>query len=75
MNTCASGIQAPISQADFDIYDIRAPRNDPFPPSTYISYLQDCSIQDRIGAQQLYQECPTAPFEMIISSGDCKHHT
>ncbi len=40
--TCFNKIEGPIQVgADFDVYDIRAPFQDPFPPETYVSYLQD----------------------------------
>ena len=37
-----------------------------------MSYLQESSIQTKIGAQQLYQECPDAPYEKFASTGDGK---
>ena len=39
-----------------------------------MSYLEDYSIQDQIGAQQLYQECPDALNELFKSTGDCRYH-
>ena len=69
-NTCYNDIEGPISEGNFDVYDLRAPSNDPFPPETYVSYLQQSSIQTKIGAQQLYQECPDAPYEKFASTGD-----
>ncbi|KAN0139051.1 putative carboxypeptidase S1 [Lactarius tabidus] len=69
-NTCFNDIEGPISEGNFDVYDLRAPANDPFPPETYVSYLQESSIQTKIGAQQLYQECPDAPYEKFVSTGD-----
>ena len=72
-DTCYDQIEGPI-QADtnFDIYDLRAPSHDPFPPKTYVSYLQDVTIQSKIGAQSVYQECPIAPYEKFVVTGDCK---
>ena len=69
-NTCFNDIEGPISQGNFDVYDLRAPSNDPFPPETYVSYLQQSSIQTQIGAQQVYQECPNAPFNKFQTTGD-----
>jgi carboxypeptidase C (cathepsin A) len=69
-NTCYDDIEGPISEGNFDVYDLRAPANDPFPPETYVSYLQQSSIQTQIGAQQEYQECPDAPYEKFVSTGD-----
>ncbi|KAH9063856.1 carboxypeptidase-like protein S1 [Lactarius vividus] len=69
-NTCFNEIEGPISQGNFDVYDLRAPANDAFPPETYVSYLQQSSIQTKIGAQQVYQECPNAPFNKFQTTGD-----
>jgi hypothetical protein len=56
--------------ADFDVYDIRAPSNDPFPPSTYSSYLSSSAVMKAIGAQSTYGECPEGPYDKFIQSGD-----
>jgi carboxypeptidase C (cathepsin A) len=73
-NTCYNTIEGPLSEvADFDVYDIRQPSNDPYPPSTYISYLQTKSVMTKIGAKSTYQECPNAPYNKFASTGDCMH--
>ena len=70
-STCYNGIEGPISQlSDFDVYDIRAPSNDPNPPETYVSYLQSSAVVKAIGAQSAYQECPNAPYQKFASTGD-----
>ena len=71
-NICSNDIENPIAEGNFDVYDLRGPANDPFPPETYVSYLQKGSIQTQIGAQQLYQECPDAPYEKFVPSGDSR---
>ncbi len=72
-STCFNRIEGSIIDgADFDVYDLRAPSQDPFPPETYVSYLQDATIQSKIGAQQIYQECPNAPYNKFVSTGDGK---
>ncbi|KAI9924188.1 hypothetical protein AWENTII_003109 [Aspergillus wentii] len=40
-----------IAKQDFSVYDVRAPFNDPNPPATYATYLQDTTIQKAIGAR------------------------
>jgi len=71
LNTCVDDIEnSIINLGTFDVYDLRAPANDPFPPETYVSYLRQSSIQTKIGAQQLYQECADAPLGEFISTGD-----
>ena len=60
-NVCYNDIEGPLSQsADFDVYDIREPSNDPNPPETYMTYLQTSSIQTKIGAKTKYQGNPPA---------------
>ena len=73
-NTCYNDIEGPLSQvADFDVYDIREPSQDPFPPETYVTYLQSPSVTKAIGAQATYTECPNAPYNKFTSTGDGKH--
>ncbi|KAL8907385.1 MAG: hypothetical protein Q9207_001435 [Kuettlingeria erythrocarpa] len=68
---CYDSIEDPLSQvADFDVYDIRSPSNDPNPPQTYVSYLQSSTVMKAIGAQSTYQECPNAPYRKFASTGD-----
>jgi hypothetical protein len=70
-NICYNEIQNPISQsADFDIDDIRAPANDPFPPGTYYTYLLDPTIQKAIGARVEYRECPDPARQKFVRTGD-----
>lgn len=70
-NTCYNDIEGPLSElADFDVYDIREPSNDPYPPETYISYLQSSKVMTAIGAKSTYAECPDAPYEKFAGTGD-----
>lgn len=70
-NTCYNEIEGPLSEvADFDVYDIREPSNDPYPPSTYVSYLQSSAVVKAIGAKSTYAECPNAPYQKFASTGD-----
>ncbi|KAM0804705.1 carboxypeptidase-like protein S1 [Usnea florida] len=77
--TCYSDIEGPLSSTtdnggvalyDFDVYDIREPSDDPYPPATYSSYLLQPSVTSAIGAQSKYTECPTAPYSKFSSTGD-----
>lgn len=71
---CYNAIEGPLSSsADFDVYDIRAPSNDPEPPSNYVKYLQTASVVKAIGAQSTYQECPDAPYNKFTSTGDSEY--
>lgn len=55
---------------DFDYYDIRQPASAPFPPETYVAYLQDPAITKRIGAKAVYSECSDAAGEPFGPNGD-----
>ncbi|EEA21196.1 hypothetical protein EYB25_008653 [Talaromyces marneffei] len=70
-SVCYNQIEGPISNSgDWDVYDIREPSNDPYPPSTYSTYLSKSAVVKAIGAQTSYQECPNAPYNKFASTGD-----
>lgn len=70
---CYNDIEGPLSSvSDFDVYDIREPSNDPYPPETYVTYLQTASVVAAIGAKSTYQECPDAPYNKFAATGDGK---
>ena len=70
-NACYNAIEGPLSQSgDFDVYDIRAPSNDPNPPETYATYLTNSAVTKAIGAQSTYQECANAPGQKFANTGD-----
>ena len=69
-NTCYGDIEGPISNANFDVYDVRAPSNDPNPPETYATYLKSSAVTKAIGAQSTYQECANAPYNKFAATGD-----
>jgi carboxypeptidase C (cathepsin A) len=70
-NTCYNDIEGPLSEvADFDVYDIREPSADPYPPETYVNYLQSSAVMSAIGAKSTYAECPDAPYEKFANTGD-----
>jgi carboxypeptidase C (cathepsin A) len=70
-NTCYDDIEGPISETgNFDVYDIREPSNDPYPPETYATYLQKSSVVKAIGAKSTYSECPAAPGNKFSTTGD-----
>ncbi|KAJ9194454.1 hypothetical protein DTO164E3_7339 [Paecilomyces variotii] len=69
--TCGSEIeQRIIDSADFDVYDVRQPSNDPYPPATYSSYLQKADVVKAIGAKTAYQECSYAVSSDFQGTGD-----
>ena len=73
--TCYDDIEGPLSEvANFDVYDIREPSNDPYPPETYVSYLQSAAVVKAIGAQSTYSECANAPGNKFSATGDGTSH-
>lgn len=72
-NVCQNGIETPITNAaDFNVYDVRHPSNDPNPPTTYTSYLKDANVKRAIGAQTNYQECSNSAGYPFSRTGDSK---
>jgi carboxypeptidase C (cathepsin A) len=72
-NTCYAKIYYPITTgSDFDVYDIREPAADPYPPKTYIDYLHDPAVMTAIGATHTYTETDQVSYGDFISTGDCK---
>lgn len=70
---CYNSIEGPLSElGDFDVYDIREPSDDPYPPETYATYLTKSAVVKAIGALSTYQECPDAPYEKFADTGDGK---
>lgn len=55
---------------DIDWYDIRQPASSPFPPSTYLTYLQDPKIMKAIGAKVKYSECSDDAALLFRGTGD-----
>ncbi|KAH8664632.1 carboxypeptidase-like protein S1 [Xylariales sp. PMI_506] len=68
---CDNNIDEVIySAANFDPYDVRGTRNDPYPPETYATYLAETAVRTAIGAAKAYQECPEAVNEKFFTTGD-----
>ncbi|KAK8121809.1 carboxypeptidase S1 [Apiospora sp. TS-2023a] len=70
-SVCITEIDNPISAVtDFDVYDVRQPSKDPFPPATYVEYLRRPEVMQKIGAKVRYEECPNGPSEGFGKTGD-----
>ncbi|RAK79377.1 putative carboxypeptidase S1 [Aspergillus fijiensis CBS 313.89] len=68
---CGDLIDDPIMESgDWDVYDVREPSDDPYPPETYYYYLNNAAVQRAIGARQNYSECPDAPYYKFAATGD-----
>lgn len=55
---------------DRDSDDLRQNSSALFPPEFYVDFLHQASIQKKIGAEVRYHECPDAPFELFVKTGD-----
>jgi hypothetical protein len=55
---------------DYDSYDIRQNSSALFPPEYYMYYLRKEDVMKKIGAQVKYEECPNAPYEQFVKTGD-----
>jgi carboxypeptidase C (cathepsin A) len=56
-NFCQAELGRIYHQANRDVYDIREPSKDPFPPTYYEAYLNSLEIQTAIGAYQNFTRC------------------
>jgi carboxypeptidase D len=74
VNTCKATIETPLSRTgSFDVYDVRKPKGNKFPPQTYEKWLQQPGVQQSVGAKKRFDECPTAPLRKFMQTGDGKH--
>lgn len=72
---CFNTIELPIAgNRDWDVYDIRAPVDNPNPPDTYVTYLARRDIMKAIGARSKYQECASVG-DKFQGTGDRKFPT
>ncbi|KAF2156758.1 carboxypeptidase-like protein S1 [Myriangium duriaei CBS 260.36] len=70
-SVCYQDIEGPLSQAgNFDVYDVREPSNDPYPPSTYQTYLTSSAVTKKIGAKSTYTECSDSAGQGFSQTGD-----
>lgn len=75
-STCAQYIENPIINAkDYDVYDVREPSNDPYPPATYSTYINQASIRSKIGAAVSYTECSNDVSNNFYDFGDDSRST
>ncbi|KAI9678838.1 MAG: hypothetical protein M1817_005898 [Caeruleum heppii] len=67
---CNRYIMTPYTGSERNIYDIAHKNPDPFPPSTYLEYLNTAEFQSAIGARTNYTETSPAVQTAFISTGD-----
>ena len=59
---------------NYDPYDLRQNSTGAFPPEYYVTYLQSPTVMAKIGANATYQECPDAPYNQFLLTGDVRAH-
>lgn len=57
---------------DRDSDDLRQAAPGSFPPEFYVTFLNDPKLRQKIGAEVKYTECPDAPFEKFVTTGDVR---
>ena len=75
-NACYNAVEGPLTFiADYDVYDIRAPSDDPEPPENYVKYLASPDVVKAIGAKSVYSECSDPAGSMFGPSGDSEYQS
>lgn len=68
--SCTTNVMEPYSDSGRSIYDISHFLPDPFPPSTYLEYLNTAAIQAAIGTPVNYTETNFQVVDAFTSTGD-----
>ncbi|KAG2158088.1 Alpha/Beta hydrolase protein [Suillus bovinus] len=66
---CNDNVFIPAA-GDYDPDDIRQNSSALFPPEYYVYYLRREDVMKKIGAQVKYEECPDAPYDKFVKTGD-----
>ena len=69
-STCNDNVIGPYTDSGRDVYDITQFIPDPFPPSTYLDYLNSADVQAAIGVSINYTETNSAVANAFIQTGD-----
>ncbi|KAM0806285.1 Alpha/Beta hydrolase protein [Usnea florida] len=69
-NTCNNEVLGPYYSSGRDVYDITQVAPDPFPPSTYLEYLNNADVQAAIGVAVNYSQTSTAVAQAFLQTGD-----
>ena len=67
---CNQNVVEPYDDADRSVYDIAHFNPDPFPPSTYMEYLNTPTVQAAIGTQLNYTQTNQQVISAFTSTGD-----
>ncbi|KAI9825406.1 MAG: hypothetical protein M1832_001136 [Thelocarpon impressellum] len=69
-SNCNDNVVAPFLGSGRNIYDIAHETPDPFPPSTYLEYLNTADFLAAIGAKTNYTENSRAVMDAFAATGD-----
>lgn len=69
-NTCNNEVFGPYYSSGRDVYDITQNMPDPFPPSTYLEYLNNADVQAAIGVAVNYTQTNAAVANAFLQTGD-----
>ena len=68
--TCQNSVIAPFVTSGRDVYDIAQQMPDPFPPSTYLEYLNEAEVQAAIGTSINYTQSDVVVNSAFQHTGD-----
>ena len=68
--SCNNNVLGPFKTSGRDVYDITQTTPDPFPPSTYLEYLNYADVQAAIGVSINYTESNSAVASAFVQTGD-----
>ncbi|MCJ1465486.1 hypothetical protein MMC07_004104 [Pseudocyphellaria aurata] len=68
--SCNNNLIGPYEKSGRNVYDITQKTPDPFPPSTYLEYLNLADVQAAIGAAVNYTETNRAVVDAFAQTGD-----
>ncbi|KAG8531005.1 uncharacterized protein KY384_004362 [Bacidia gigantensis] len=69
-DTCQRTVVAPFASSGRNPYDITQKLLDPFPPSTYLEYLNDADVQAAVGVPLNYTQNSDAVAQAFQATGD-----
>ena len=67
---CATNVVGPYTSSGRSVYDITQNSQDPFPPLTYLEYLNTASFQVAVGTPVNYTETSAAASDAFELTGD-----
>lgn len=68
--TCNNNVIGPYTTSGRNVYDITQQDPDPFPPSTYLEYLNSADVQAAIGVAVNYTQSNAAVNNAFVQTGD-----